>query len=346
MSVKATGAARAATAAAALRLPVYVGLVLGLALLAVLLSRADWPGMVRLAAAGGLGLLWLVPYRGLYFLLYALGWQRLLVPFNRPARAGLAYLFWVTSVRDAVDRLLPVASVGGAFVGIRLLSWRGLAVVPVTATIIIEVLLTVVALYLFSALGVLLLLAAVQPGHELSRRLTGLLLALPVPVLLLLLLRYGSVFRRLARHLGPILGLASVTAAGAAALDEELRACLRRRAALAYAGTLEFLAFVSGAFEVWLLLRLFGHPVGVVPALILESLVQALRHAAFMVPSALGVQEAGLILLGHALGISGELALAVSLGKRMRELLCGVPALLWWQWLEAARLRSHGGPRP
>jgi putative membrane protein len=322
-----------------MKFAIYAGGVLGLTLLLVLLWRADWTAMLQLASRGGWSLLWLVPYRALYFLLYALGWRRLLEPYDRSARAGVAYVFWVTTVRDAVDRLLPVASIGGAFVGVRLLRWRGLAGVAVSATVIIEVLLTVVALYIFSALGVLLLLSVATPGQQYHRLLIGLVLALPVPALLALLLRYGSVFRRLASLLGPVLGISRVSE-GAAALDQELRACLRRRAALLFAGALQLLAFVSAAFEVWLLLRLFGHPVGVVPALIMESLLQALRHAAFMVPAALGVQEAGLILLGHALGISLELALAVSLAKRMRELLCALPALLSWQWLEGRRLHA------
>jgi hypothetical protein len=71
----------------------------------------------------------------------------------------------------------------------------------------------------------------------------------------------------------------------------------------------------------------------------LEGMTQAMRHLAFVVPAGLGVQEAGFVLFGHALGISTELALAVSMAKRMREVVCGVPALVTWQWREAARLR-------
>jgi len=56
-----------------------------------------------------------------------------------------------------------------------------------------------------------------------------------------------------------------------------------------------------------------------------------------MVPGALGVQEAGLIVFAHVLGIDNELALAVSMAKRMRELACGLPALLSWQWMETRR---------
>jgi hypothetical protein len=58
------------------------------------------------------------------------------------------------------------------------------------------------------------------------------------------------------------------------------------------------------------------------------------------VPAGVGVQEAGLVLFGHLLGISGELALAVSMAKRVREVLCGLPPLISWQWLEGWRVRG------
>jgi uncharacterized membrane protein YbhN (UPF0104 family) len=109
---------------------------------------------------------------------------------------------------------------------------------------------------------------------------------------------------------------------------------------LLVAGTLQFAAFISGSFEIWFALRLFGHPVGAGVALILESMTQAMRHLAFVIPAGLGVQEAGLIIFGHALGISSELALAVSMAKRIREVLCGLPSLMSWQWLEGRRVRG------
>jgi len=109
---------------------------------------------------------------------------------------------------------------------------------------------------------------------------------------------------------------------------------------LLVASTLQFAALVAGAFEIWFALRLFEHPVGWGTALVLESMTQAVRHLAFVVPAGIGVQEAGLVLFGHALGISSELALAVSMAKRMREVLCGLPALISWQWLEGRRLQG------
>ncbi len=126
---------------------------------------------------------------------------------------------------------------------------------------------------------------------------------------------------------------------GAAALDRELHACLSRGWALTFAGVLQFAALLSASFEIWLALRLFGHPVDARAAVMLESMTQALRHIAFVVPAGLGVQEAAFVLFGHALGVGSGLAIAVSMAKRLREVLCGLPALASWQFMEATRLR-------
>jgi putative membrane protein len=326
-----------------LKAAAYIGGLLGLALLLALVLRTDLVAMLQTLEQAGWRLLWLVPYRALFFLLYALGWRCLLEPSDPARRAGLAFLFWVTNIREAIDRLLPVASVGGGVVAVRMLRWRGLPAPPVAASVIIEVLLTLFAAYLFTAVGLLWLLHLNAQASDYHRLLLGFLLSLPVPIVLTLVLRYGSVFHRLQGMLRPLVGTASWAggaAASAASLDAELQAGLRRRWRLAAAATLQLAAFVSGAFEVWLALRLFGHPVGVGVAVALESMTQAVRHLAFFVPAGLGVQEAGLILIGQTLGINGELALALSMAKRMREVLCGVPALLSWQWAEGRRLRA------
>jgi len=317
----------------------YIGGLLGLALLVAIVVRADFSAMLHTLNSGGWRLLWLIPYRALFFFLYAAGWLILLRPYDPAHRVGLGYVFWVTTVRDAVDRLLPVASVGGGVVGIRLLRWRGLAAAPSGATVIVEMVMTLVVVYLFTGVGLVLLDELSAAGQEYHRLLLAFLLSLPVPVMTVLLLRYGSAFARLQKFLSPLVG-ESTMSEQAASLDRELRACLRRGWRLLTACALQFAALVSGAFEIWFALRLFEHPVGWGTALVLESMTQAVRHLAFVVPAGIGVQEAGLVLFGQALGISGELALAVSMAKRLREVLCGLPALISWQWLEGRRLEG------
>ena len=299
----------------------YIGGVLGLALLVVLVVRTDVPAMLQTWNLAGWQILWLIPYRALYFLMYAIGWLCLLRPLDLERRVGLGYAFWVTTVREAIDRLLPVASVGGGIAGVRLIRWRGLAVIPVSATVIAEIILTLIVSYLFTALGLILLVQQSGSGQEYRSLFFALSLSLPVPVVSILLLRYGSVFSRLERILSPLVGVTAMSD-GAAELDRQFRTCLRRVGALTTAGALQLTAFVLGAFEVMTL---------------------AVRHLAFIIPAGLGVQEAGLVLFGHALGVNSDLALCLSMAKRMREVLCGLPSLVSWQWMEARRLRGLVG---
>jgi putative membrane protein len=325
-----------------MRIAAYIGGLLGLALLVALVIRSDLSAMLHALDSGGLQLLWLVPYRALFFALYAVGWLVLLGPYDPRRRAPVGYLFWVTAVREAVDRLLPVASVGGGVVGVRLLRWRGLATVPVSATVIVEMVTTLITVYLFTGLGLLLLVEFGATGRDYHRLLLAFTLTLPVPVATVLLLRFGSAFGRLQKFLRPMVG-DSMTSEQAESLDHELRACLRRGRRWLASGALQFAALISGCFEIWFALRLFGHPVSWATALVLESMTQAVRHLAFVVPAGLGVQEAGLVIFGHAFGISGELALAVSMAKRIREVLCGLPALMSWQWSESRRIQGLAG---
>src|SRR5450755_920517 len=264
-----------------MRIATYVGGVLGLALLITLVIRADFAAMLQTLGWAGWKLLWLIPYRTLFFLLYAIGWLNLLRPYDPKRRAGLGYLLWVTTVRDAIDRLLPVASVGGGVVAVRLLRWRRLAAAGVAATVVAEVLLTLIISYLFALAGVILLIDLHGVRQDSGRFVLPLLLSLPAPVVTAILLRYGSIFERFERFLRPLVG-ESAMSAGATALDHELRACLRRGWTLLAAGMWQFAALLSGSFEIWFALRVFGHPVAASDALILESLIQAVRHIAFI----------------------------------------------------------------
>ncbi len=321
-----------------MKLATYIGGLLGLCLLITLVIRADFASMAQTLVLAGWPLLWLIPYRALFFLLFAVGWFELLRPYDHERNAGFGYIFWVTTVREAIDRLLPVASLGGGVAAVRLLRWRGIGGASAGASVIAEILLNLIASYLFTVLGLLLLMDLGAQGHEFRGLVFALIASLPVPILVTLLLRHGSIFERLQRFLRPLVG-ATALSLGAVALDREVRATLDRSPTLVLAGGLQMVALISGAFEVWLALRLFGHPVSVKGALILESVTQAVRQVAFVIPAGVGVQEAGLIMFGHTLGLSRELALTVSIAKRMREVLWGVVSLASWQWVEGRRLR-------
>jgi uncharacterized membrane protein YbhN (UPF0104 family) len=96
--------------------------------------------------------------------------------------------------------------------------------------------------------------------------------------------------------------------------------------------------WMIGVAEVVIVFACMGHPVSIAEAVVIESLLHAIRGAAFAIPGALGAQEGGLVLLCAAFGIPPEQAIALSLVKRAADLVLGVPGLLGWQRLEWLRL--------
>ncbi|AWN14534.1 lysylphosphatidylglycerol synthase domain-containing protein [Salinisphaera sp. LB1] len=327
----------------------YVVALIGGLLVIGLIAHTGYRAVLNALAIGGWNLLWLLPYHLCPIALDAWGWRLLIVRPDPYRRARWGVLTWIALVREGVGRLLPVASVGGEIAGIRLLILRGVDGATATASVVVEVLISLLSQYLFTAIGVALLIILTQSNETTTQVLIGIALTCPAPIIVLLLLDNAGIFQRLERFAERTLGGRSRLTqllSGGATLDQEIENVIAHRWRLAKATVWQLLGMVSGSFEVWLALHLLGHPVGVETAVILESVTLTIRHLAFLVPGGLGVQEAGLMVFGQMLGLSNETALALSLIKRGRELVIGIPILLSWQIYEARQLRSgHNGKR-
>lgn len=125
---------------------------------------------------------------------------------------------------------------------------------------------------------------------------------------------------------------------GAQSLDAAIGAIYARPRVVVRALTWRWVGWVVGVGEVWLGLYFLGHPVGLIDAVMLEALGQAIRGAAFAIPGALGVQDGGFVLLGGLIGLDPHTGLALSLVKRVREVSLGLPGLVAWQWTEGRLL--------
>ncbi|MDB5909097.1 MAG: hypothetical protein JWP34_3211 [Massilia sp.] len=327
----------------------YLSGMAGLLLLTGLVIHTGWAAILAAFERAGWPLLLVVPAHLVPLALDAQAWRVLLEPVDRERRASLAFLLWVAAVREAVSRLLPVAGVGGEIVGIRLSRLRLRDTTAVSATVIVEVLITIIVQYLFCGLAIVLMTSIAAGANQVWTITAGLLLSLPLPVLTYFLLRHGALFERMewwARRLFGAPNRFSLRLDGVR-LDAEVVRLFDQPWRLARALAWQFASFLTGTFETWFALYLLGHPVGLGAAIAIEALTQAVRHATFLVPAGLGVQEAAVLLFASLLGVGGDVALSLALVKRMRELLFGVPALLSWQWVEARQWRkAHTAPAP
>ena len=97
---------------------------------------------------------------------------------------------------------------------------------------------------------------------------------------------------------------------------------------------MQLAGWIVGVGETLIALALMGHPIGMAQALVIESLLHAIRGAAFIIPGALGAQEGGLVLLCAIFAIPPEQAIALSLVRRAVDVVLGTPSLVIWQALE------------
>jgi putative membrane protein len=310
----------------------YPGLVVGLALFTALLA---WHGAGEVAAAlrgAGLGLLVVSAFHVLPMLGDAIGWRRLLPGELRPP---LRTVLWARWIGESINGLMPVLQVGGNIVKAGLLARTGVGGAVAGATVVVDVTLVMLTQIVFTLVGLGLLLLDIG-GHP---------LALPVAVGVVIMGSILAAFYAAQRQgvfgaLGQLLvrlgrGRWAALVTGGDAIDASVAVLYRQRRTIAAASAWHLLSWLVGTGEVWLVLWFIGHPVGLAEAIMLESLGQAVRAGAFAVPGALGVQEGGYVMLGRVVGLGPDIALALSLAKRVRELVLGIPGLIAWQ-LDAA----------
>jgi putative membrane protein len=261
--------------------------------------------------------------------LSALAWRLLL---DRAVRRRTAFRLRV--VREGVDSLLPVAQVGGEILAVGLLARRGVPVALAGAGTALDLLVegAMLPVVVLLGLGTLWLL-----GGDV-RALPAVLAAAGLGIA-------GAAGFALAQRLGLLRLIEAVARRLPAAmrvdgLHQALMARARDRRALALAALLHVAAWLGGALEVWLAMQALGHPVGLGPAFVIESLGMAARGAGFAVPGALGIQEGGFVAAAALFGIAPELALALSALKRVREVVVGLAGLALW------RAERVGSKRP
>jgi putative membrane protein len=253
-----------------------------------------------------------------------------------PGAPGWAFV-WGRLIRDAGSEVLPLSQMGGTVLGARAVTLAGISVPVATASTIVDLTLEFFAKLAYTALG-LVLLVRLRPGLPVTFAITvGIAVALSIAIAIVAVQRHGfGLFDRFARALGQ--GWADRTAAGAASVHAELHRIYRRRAGLRRGFLLHLVCWVASAAEVWVALRLAGRTLDFAAVLVIESLLYAIRTVAFAIPNAVGVQEGAYILLGGAFGLTPEIAIALSLLKRTRDLAIGLPTLGVWQALEGGRL--------
>lgn len=307
---------------------------------AAVIGLVFWAGaepVMRAFATAGWGVAVVCLLRAIAVTGAGLGWFSLFPPRLRP---GVLVCVAIRFVREGANALLPTTQVGGDAIGARALTLRGTSASLSAASVIVDVLVQAVTQCLFAIIG-LATLAATGNASDISRTV-AIVIACAIPALGGFYILQRPAGHRLVRALlSRIVGEREWLSFGALdALYARLGSFYANRSGLLAAATIHMAVWLFGALEIWVMLAFMGLPANYPELLVIESLTQAICGAAFVIPGALGAQEGGLIAICAVFGVPADVALAMSLIKRVPDLLFGVPSLLGWQVLEGRAFLS------
>ena len=314
------------------------GVIAWLGGIAALIGLVTWSGLGAVGQAVssvGWGILLVVLARAVALVVAGVGWWLL---FPSKMRPQLRTCVLLRFVREATNVLLPLAQVGGDLIGAGLLTLYAVPGALAAASVIVDILIQAATQFLFAIFG-LLALIALEASEALARSAAvGIAVAALMLAGFYLAQRRGGqrILRAIVSRLAGdrewrVLGTID-------AVYQNLGMIYAARSNVIASAVVHLAGWAIGVAEVAIVFAFMGHPVGIGEALVIESLLHAVRGAAFAIPSALGAQEGALVVLCAAFGIPPEQAIALSLVKRAADLVLGVPGLLGWQMLEWGRL--------
>jgi putative membrane protein len=310
------------------RWPLALAILVGLAAALWAIGSVGLRALLHAALAMGIGgfLLLCLCSLGLYMIL---GGAWLASMPGQPLRRLPLFTF-ARLAREGANDLLPFSQVGGLVVGARTLTSAGIDTARVYAGMIVDLSTEMASQLVFTLFGLIMLGSLMVNGgqrHVAPLAWIGGGLTLAIAVAFIVLQR-------------PMLRLA-VTLAGKLPSDAvqvsldrvrgELDDIYRHVRAVGVAFLLNLAGWIAAAALAAMALRLMGDPLPLWRAIAMESLIFAVRGAAFLIPGAIGVQEAAYLLLAQAVGLDPQVAVALSLVKRARDVALGLPSLLLWQ---------------
>lgn len=319
--------ARAASVVAAI-----VGLIIALSVI----GYFNFGGVLTaIRPIGATGFLAVVAAQVGLFIPLGLAWW--LLSSCAPARAPA--FVWGRLMREAASDVLPFSQLGGMAIATRVAVLGGVGAAEAFGSCVVDITFEVIAQLIYTLIGVALL--AHQLGFD--ARINHILAPMLVGVATVAVCVGGFIFlqRRGLNWVEALVGrLAPSVGSQAGAVIRVVEAAYGKPLALWGCLGLHMFCWFGAAGGTWLILSFIGRPLPYLSVVAMESLLFAIRNAAFFVPSGLGVQEGAYVILGSLFGLPPDAALALSLLKRARDVAVGVPLLLIWQ-IEEGRGRLH-----
>jgi len=289
------------------------------------------------------GLRWkLVPLLLIYpfiFLFDTIGWS-FAFPKSLPRHVPFWDLYRIRIIGEAMNAVIPwAASLGGEPVKVELLRSRhNIPLADGYASILIVHTTFWISLNIFVIGGIVATLKTFPLSPVLWHSVIAFLLVLGVIAFLLVAGLHFGIFKKV-YGLGESLKWWGEKSAEKKnqflKLDDEIKKFYttdpRRFLASIF---FNFLGWFAGTFEVYWIAIILGLSVSFTEAWLLEALIQVLRIVTFLIPSSIGAQEGGIVLIFLEFGFNKSVGFTFAVIRRMREIIWLAAGLLCWFLIE------------
>jgi glycosyltransferase 2 family protein len=238
-------------------------------------------------------------------------------------KVPLRTLFRIKIIGDALNILLPSASVGGEAARAMLLR-KAVPLKEGIPSVLFDKTIEFVASTVFLAIGLLLGCIFLRlPEGLLAPSLICLAVTAAGVVLLILFSRkgfYGILLKLTGRH-PKIRGWVTAREEQLVTLDANLRLLYTSRdPRILAAAVLHFLGRLLGTLEVLVILRVLGVPAGFIQALFIYVVIVLINTAFFVLPGQWGITESAGVLILKGMGQPAAVGLSLGVIRRIRKL--------------------------
>jgi uncharacterized protein (TIRG00374 family) len=275
-----------------------------------------------------------------------LGW-RYAFPKKLPDHVSFPSLYFIRIIGETLNAVIPFsASLGGEPVKAELLKRRhGIPLSEGYASILIVHTTFWVSLNLFVIGGILVTLRTLPLTPILWNSVLVFLIVLGMAAIFLIIGLHLGVFRQV-HALGDKWkwwgSLSLDKAQKFLKLDDDIKRFYTANPKRFILSTLfNFLGWFTGTFEVYIMAKILNMPIGLAEAWLFEALIQVLRIVTFFIPSSIGAQEGGIVLIFSQFGFANPVSLTFAVLRRLREIVwIGIGLLLWSLVEDKPRLKK------
>ena len=253
--------------------------------------------------------------------------------FIKNENFSILWSFIITWVSQASGKFFPTGTVTGEFIRIYLGTKKGLSFHESSSTVFADLVIATFSLFLIASLSFLIVLSnnVIFFQNDNSFYI----------VISLLILLSGCVFfyffikRRLLKFFlnlkNPLnFKLKRNNIKLLLKIDYSLFKISSNKLNIFKATITRLLGWISGALEIYVFLMIINVEVSFIDVILIEAFTGLIRSVVFFIPAGLGVQELAFVIIGSHVGLSDSVSFSMAIGRRIREIGVGLPAILTW----------------